>query len=67
VEVGASSGPRNVEEEEQVLEAELVPVPVAPRGGIRPAPDDPLAAPVPVVGADEWKQRHCINGTGGGD
>lgn len=58
VEVGAASGPRNVEEEEQILEAHLVPILVAPRRGIRPAPDDPLAVPVPVVGADEWKQRH---------
>jgi hypothetical protein len=58
VKVGASSSPRNVEEEEQILEAQLVPILLPPSRGIRPAPDDPLAVPVPVVGADEWKQRH---------
>ena len=63
VKVGAASGPRNVEEEEQILEAQLVPILVAPGRGSRPAPDDPLAVLVPVVGADEWKQRHCITRT----
>ena len=61
--VGAASGPRNVEEEEQILEAQLVPILVAPGRGSRPAPDDSLAVSVPFVGADEWKQRHCITRT----
>ena len=65
VKVGAASGPRNVEEEEQILEAQLVPILLSPSRGIRPAPDDSLAVSVPFVGADEWKQRHCITGTSG--
>lgn len=66
VKVGAASSPRNVEEEEQILEAQFVSAIVAPlaSGGIRPVPDNTLAVFVPiVVGTDRWKQSHCITRT----
>ena len=63
VKVGVASSPRNVEEEEQILEAQFVPVLLAPSGGIRPAPDDTLTVFVPIVGTDKRKQSHCITRT----
>uniref|UniRef100_A0A0A9E8K1 Uncharacterized protein n=1 Tax=Arundo donax TaxID=35708 RepID=A0A0A9E8K1_ARUDO len=55
--VGAASGSRNVKEEEQILEAQFVPILFASRRRIRPAPDNSLAVSVVVIGADQREQR----------
>uniref|UniRef100_A0A0A9CPX0 Uncharacterized protein n=1 Tax=Arundo donax TaxID=35708 RepID=A0A0A9CPX0_ARUDO len=56
--VGAASSSRNVKEEEQILEAQFVPILFAPRRRIRPALDDSLAVSVAVIGAGKREQRH---------
>lgn len=62
VEICAPARSGNVQEEEQILEAQVVPVVSVCRGRIRPAPDHSRAARVvSVVGAGEWKRGgHCI-------
>ena len=60
VEVGTATGSRNVKEEEQIPEAQLVPLlALAPRNRGRPALDDPLAARVVAIGARNLEQVHC--------
>jgi hypothetical protein len=62
VEVGTATGSRDVEEEEQILEVELVCAIVALRSRVRPTLDSPLAVGVVVVvrgGADRREQSHC--------
>jgi hypothetical protein len=65
VKIGAAARSGNVEEEEQIPEAQFVPTVLTPRGGIHPALDDTLAALVVVVvlGAGKRKRRHCIAST----